>query len=244
MASPRPIPPATNTGTSRISGRISWASTLVETGPIWPPASIPSMMIASAPERSSFLASTSAGAKHITLARPVRMRAMAAPGGSPPASTMWPTRWSRQTSTSSSSLGCMVIRLTPNGRSVSAVVAAHADADHRHLADIGIGHQRPVTELLLAVLEHLDGPLEIGLRHREGEVGRAAALGDVLDDHVDIDAGIGERPEDRRRHAGPVGHPRQGDLGLVAIVGDAADHFLFHDLILIDPQAARPILDA
>ena len=43
IASPRPMPPATNTGTSRISGRISCASTLVATGPIWPPASMPSI---------------------------------------------------------------------------------------------------------------------------------------------------------------------------------------------------------
>src|SRR3990172_2072035 len=41
MASPRPMPPATNTGISRTSGRISCASTLVETGPIWPPAAPP-----------------------------------------------------------------------------------------------------------------------------------------------------------------------------------------------------------
>ena len=43
IASPRPMPPATNTGTSVTTGRISCASTLVETGPIWPPASMPSI---------------------------------------------------------------------------------------------------------------------------------------------------------------------------------------------------------
>ena len=55
IASPRPNPPATKTGTSRICGRISCASTVSETGPIWPPASEPSITSASAPERISRL---------------------------------------------------------------------------------------------------------------------------------------------------------------------------------------------
>ena len=56
----------------RRCGRISCASTEVETGPIWPPASIPSITSASTPERISFLASASAGAKQISLA-PLRL---------------------------------------------------------------------------------------------------------------------------------------------------------------------------
>src|SRR5262245_5013072 len=84
---------------------------------------MPSMTMASTPERTSFLAITRAGAKHITLA-PCLMREMAAPGGRPPANTIWPTLWSRHTSTSSISWGWSVIRLTPNGMSVRAAVAA------------------------------------------------------------------------------------------------------------------------
>jgi hypothetical protein len=96
------------------SGRISCASTLVATGPIWPPASMPSMTSASAPERSSFLPSASVGAKQITLA-PAALIASTLPlGGMPPASTTWPTR-AAQTAIRSNSCGCMVIRLTPNG---------------------------------------------------------------------------------------------------------------------------------
>jgi hypothetical protein len=49
-------------------GSISCASTLVETGPIWPPASMPSITSASTPDRISFLASASVGAKQMTLA--------------------------------------------------------------------------------------------------------------------------------------------------------------------------------
>ena len=91
IASPRPMPPATNTGTSRICGRISCASTLVETGPIWPPASLPSITSARRRSAPASWRSTSAGAKQITLAPPSLSAAIAAPGGRPPASTTWPT---------------------------------------------------------------------------------------------------------------------------------------------------------
>jgi hypothetical protein len=69
----------------------SWASTLVDTGPIWPPASIPSITSASAPDRISFLASASAGVKAISLAPLPLIRSIAPPGGRPPASTTWVT---------------------------------------------------------------------------------------------------------------------------------------------------------
>ena len=123
MALPRPMPPATNTGTSVITGRISCASTVRLTGPIWPPASEPSMMIASTPDRTSFLASAAVGAKHISLAPKPLILAIAAPDGSPPASTTWLTPCRPQISISSSSCGCRVIRFTPNGLLVSARVA-------------------------------------------------------------------------------------------------------------------------
>src|SRR5438270_806974 len=65
MASPRPMPPATKIGTSRTAGRISCASTDVATGPIWPPASMPSMISASAPILTSFLPIPAARAQPI-----------------------------------------------------------------------------------------------------------------------------------------------------------------------------------
>ena len=74
--------------------------------------------------RTSFLARIRAGAKHNTRTAPARMRWIAATVGMPPANTTWPTRCSMQTSISSISCGCIVIRLTPNGRAVSAAVAA------------------------------------------------------------------------------------------------------------------------
>ena len=58
---------------------------------------------------------------------------------------------------------------------------------------------------------------EVGLRHGEGQVGRAVGAG-VLDDHVDDDVGVGDGAEDARREAraGP-GTPQQRDLRLVAV---------------------------
>ena len=82
---------------------------------------MPSMTSASAPPRTSFFADRERWAR----SRP--------PWPRPPSAAAWPRAAagrrparharpaaSRQTSTSSSSSGCMTIRLTPNGRSVSA----------------------------------------------------------------------------------------------------------------------------
>ena len=119
------MPPATKIGSSAESGgNISWASTEVETGPIWPPASIPSITSASTPERISFFASASAGAKQINLAPLPLIRSIAPGGGSPPARTTWVTSCCAQTSISSEIIGCMVMRLTPNGLCVRFFVSA------------------------------------------------------------------------------------------------------------------------
>src|SRR5580658_1805707 len=80
--------------------------------------------IASAPERTSRRANTSAGAKQISFAPPSLTAFTAPPGGMPPASTIWVTFASRQTRTKSSNAGCIVMRLTPNGLLVIAWVAA------------------------------------------------------------------------------------------------------------------------
>ena len=147
IASPRPMPPATNTGTSIMCGRISCASTLRLTGPICPPASEPSITSASAPARTSRLASDKAGAKHTTLAPPSLARRMAPPGGIPPANTMCPTRAARQASTSASRRGCMVIRFTPKGRSVRAWVPAISSARRSgSMAPLAITPKAPALE--------------------------------------------------------------------------------------------------
>ena len=93
MSPPWPIPPATKIGTSADkAGNISWARTEVETGPIWPPASMPSMTSASTPDLISFFAKASAGAKQISFAPLPLIRSIAPGGGKPPARTTWLTR--------------------------------------------------------------------------------------------------------------------------------------------------------
>ena len=61
-----------------------------------------------------------------------------------------------------------------------------------------------MATVALQPLDQGERALEIGGRHGEGDVGGAAVLGDVLDDHVDVDGGVGERAEDRRGDARPV----------------------------------------
>ena len=73
--------------------------------------------------------------------------------GTPPASTTCPTPVSPQTSMRASNAGCMVMRLTPNGRSVSARVAAISScrrsgsiapqADHAEAAGLRDGGDEP-----------------------------------------------------------------------------------------------------
>ena len=63
--------------------------------------------------------------------------------------------------------------------------------------------------------------LQVAAGHGEGEVGDLLHAG-VLDDGVHADAGLGQRLEDGGGDAGPVGHPANGYLGHVQVVGDAA----------------------
>ena len=55
-----------------------------------------------------------------------------------------------------------------------AGVTAHADADHRQLGDIDVGLDLGELQLSLGPLEPLDRPCQVGARHGEGDVGRAA----------------------------------------------------------------------
>ncbi len=61
---------------------------------------------------------------------------------------------------------------------------------------------------------------------------------DVLDDHVDIDSGVRERPEHAPRYARLVGNAEDGHLGLPGVVCDAGHDCLFeHVFLLDDPRA-------
>ena len=110
-------------------------------------------------------------------------------------------------------------------------------ADDRHLGDRRVGRQLAGAELAHERIEGLLGRRELDPRDREREVGRAA-VADVLDDHVDVDAGLGERVEDRPRDARPVRHGDDRDLGDVPVVGEPADLVaLLHERVLLDERA-------
>jgi hypothetical protein len=57
------------------------------------------------------------------------------------------------------------------------------------------------------------GAREVGLRAGEGHIRLALVLGDVLDDHVHVDVGFGQRRKDRGNRAGAIRDPRESDLG-------------------------------
>src|SRR6185437_7098531 len=119
-----------------------------------------------------------------------------------------------------------------------AGVAAHADADDRDLGDVGRPVQALVADLAARLFQRHARALVVGRGHREGEVGGGAVGRDVLDDHVDVDVGVGERSEDRRGDARLVLHATDRDLGLVLGEGDAGDDLLFHDFTLVADERA------
>src|SRR5664279_3372578 len=120
-------------------------------------------------------------------------------------------------------------------------VAAHADADDRDLGDVGRALDRLVADGSAGGFQHAAGAVVIGGRHGEGHVGLAAVLRDVLYDHVDVDVGGGERPEDGGSHARLVGDVAERNLRLVLGVGDAGNELLFHDFVLVADECTRRV---
>ena len=97
-----------------------------------------------------------------------------------------------------------------------------------------------VADIALGLLDGHAGALVVGRGHREGEVGGRAVRRDVLHDHVDVDAGVGQRPEDRGGDTGLVLHATDRDLRFVLRKGDAGDNLLFHDFTLVaDKRSGR-----
>ena len=107
-------------------------------------------------------------------------------------------------------------------------VAFHSDADDTDLGDMRVRDDPEEADLALLGLEHRQAARQIGARHGKRDVGLAFVLGDVLDDHVDVDAGGRQWPEDVCDRARPIGYPGQRDLGFVLVVRDAGDQLAFH----------------
>ena len=111
-------------------------------------------------------------------------------------------------------------------------MAFHAHADDADLGDLAVGDQAVEANVLALVLEQRLRAGEVGLRHGEGHVGLALVAAHVLDDHVDIDAGRGERFEDMRHRAGLVGDAGEDHLGFVLVMRDAGHVLAFHVALL------------
>ena len=71
-----------------------------------------------------------------------------------------------------------------------------------------------------------------------------SVLADVLDDHVHHDVGLGHAAEQRGRDPGSVRHPRDGDLGLLLVVGDARDHHFLHGRVLLHHHRPGIVVEA
>ena len=115
MISPVPIPPATNTGTSVTFRRNSCARTEVDTGPMCPPASFPSITRASTPCLISRFASARTGAKQISFNPAAFTAAMSRPDGMLPAKKTYGHRSRITISTCCLNAGATVMRFTPKG---------------------------------------------------------------------------------------------------------------------------------
>ena len=112
-----------------------------------------------------------------------------------------------------------------------------AGADDAHLGDRGVGRHLPGTEVADDARERLLRLAELALGNREREV-RLAPVTHVLDDHVDIDAGLGEGVEQAPGDARPIRHRDDRDLGDVPIVGQATDLVpLLHEWVLLDQRS-------
>ena len=111
----------------------------------------------------------------------------------------------------------------------------HSDADDRDLADLVVVEDLLETDLVFVRLECLDALATVGHGQGEGDVGlHVREPGDVLHDHVDVDARIRYDLEDGCSGPHLVGDADDGDLGLAAVVGHARDDGFFHVVCLPD----------
>ena len=65
-------------------------------------------------------------------------------------------------------------------------------------------------------------------------------MGNVLNDHVDVDVAFGKRCKNARNRAWTIRHIGECDLGFILVMGDARYHLAFHvifsNFIVTDDQ--------
>src|SRR5712671_19449 len=130
----------------------------------------------------------------------------------------------------------------PKGLGGNAGVAAHSNPDDRDFRDVGCAIEALVADLRPRVGYRLLGALEIGSRHRKSQIGRSAVRRHVLNDHVHIDVGVGQRAENIGRDARFVRNIADRDLSLVLGKRDAGDDVLFHKFLLVANQSPGRVL--
>ena len=106
----------------------------------------------------------------------------------------------------------------------------HADAHDGELGDLAGGTDGARAELLEGLADDRFDAGEFGGGHREGQVG-FAVLAQVLDDHVDAEAGLAEVVEEGGERLRAVRQVVHRDAGLQAVEGDAGDGRVFKGLV-------------
>ena len=97
-------------------------------------------------------------------------------------------------------------------------MAFHANAHDADLGDMAVGDYAVESDLFALVFEQRLRTRQIGLRYSKGHVGFALIAPDILNDHIDIDAGIGERLKDMRHRARLIRDAREDDLRLILVM--------------------------
>ena len=120
-------------------------------------------------------------------------------------------------------------------------MAAHPRSDDRHLPD-PLVRQDALAEDEAA--EDLGGRREVLAPHGEREI-RLVIRGDrlVLDDHVDVHLGLGERAEDAPGDPGLVANAGKRDAGLLLGVGHGGYEGALHGLGLSEDDCTGAILE-
>src|SRR6266446_841595 len=130
----------------------------------------------------------------------------------------------------------------PKGFSRDASMAAHSNPDDRDFRDIGCAVEALVADLRPCVGYRILGALEIGSRNRKSQISRSAVRRHVLNDHVHIDVGVGQRAENIGRDTRLVRNIADRYLRLVLGKRDSGDDVLFHEFLLVANQSPGRIL--
>ena len=125
-----------------------------------------------------------------------------------------------------------------------AGVGAHAGADDRDLADPLVGADPWLRRRRARRSCRWRSVRSERSTVKERSASCVVADRLVLDDHVDVDVGVGQRGEDPAGDAGLVADAGQRHAGLVVGVGHGGYERLLHGLVLCDDEGTGAVLEA